>query len=77
MQAKLDVDLEAAQVTLAGLLSSPRFSRLSDALGGDSLPSYVKKSAQITDGHLLALATHHGAKLVTFDRGIPGSLTLA
>ena len=76
LQARLDVDLAAAQVTLAGLISSPLFSRLNDSLGGASLPAYVKKPADITDGHLLALAAHHGAKLVTFDAGIPGALAL-
>lgn len=29
--------------------------------------------ADVTDGHLLNLATHHGAKLATFDTGIPGA----
>jgi predicted nucleic acid-binding protein len=44
--------------------------------GGATLPAYVKKPVEITDGHLLALAKHHGARLVTFDAGIPGALSL-
>ncbi|HSI08596.1 MAG TPA: hypothetical protein VK985_08390 [Rariglobus sp.] len=58
---------------LAGLLSSPRFSRLNDDLGFDTLPAYVTKSADITDGHLLALALRHHAKLATLDTGIPSA----
>lgn len=71
LQARLDSDLPAAQVTLAGLLASPVFSRLSDSLGAADLPAYVQKPAQITDGHLQALADKYGARFVTFDAGIP------
>ena len=73
LQARLDSDLPAAQVTLAGLLASPLFSRLADSLGGTDLPPYVQKPAQITGGHLQMLADKHGAHFVTFDAGIPGA----
>lgn len=73
LNARLKIDLPAAQIALAGLLVSPRFTRVADNLGGDSLPSYVKKAADVTDGHLLELAKRHGAKLATLDVGIPGS----
>lgn len=37
------------------------------------LPDWVTSAKQTTDGHLLALATAHGAQLVTLDAGIPGA----
>ena len=64
-----------AQITLALLLASSRgrIAFLPDDLGAASLPAYVKRPKDTTDGHLLALATRHGAKLATFDTGIPGA----
>lgn len=73
LNARFVADLAEAKNALAGLLSSPRFTRLNDPLGFDTLPRYVIKAADITDGHLLALATHHHAKLCTLDTGIPGA----
>lgn len=67
------VKTEASKRVLAALTGSPRFIRLTDDLGADSLPAYVKKAAEVTDGHLLALAKRHGAKLATLDTGIPGA----
>jgi uncharacterized protein len=73
VNAKLCADVAEAKRVLATMLSASRFSRLADDLGADTLPSYVKKPADVTDGHLLALATRHGAKLATLDAGIPGA----
>lgn len=73
VNAKLCADVAEAKQVLATMISAPRFVRLADDLGAASLPAYVKKAADVTDGHLLALAMHHGAKLSTFDTGIPGA----
>jgi toxin-antitoxin system PIN domain toxin len=73
LHAKLQPDLASAQKALAGLLSSRSFVRLPDDVGGATLPAYVTKAAEVTDGHLLALASRHGARLATFDLGIPGA----
>lgn len=73
INARLAVNLTEAKTVLAGLLSSPRFSRLNDDLGFGTLPAYVTKAAEITDGHLLALAHRHHAKFATLDVGIPGA----
>lgn len=35
-----------------------------------TLPTWVSKHSQTTDGYLCALAQSHGAKLATFDAGI-------
>lgn len=37
------------------------------------LPAWVKTPARITDGHLVQLATAHGAVLATLDTRIPGA----
>ena len=52
------------------------FTFLSDDLGVDKLPSWVKLPKDTTDGHLAALARAHGAVLATFDNNIPGSIVI-
>jgi predicted nucleic acid-binding protein len=37
------------------------------------LPAWVKTPKQITDGHLLQLASANGAILATLDEGVPGA----
>ena len=56
--------------------SKTRFVFLSDNLGVDRLPPWVKTGKQITDGHLVELARTHGAKLATCDKKIPGALLI-
>ncbi len=56
------------------LRSSCKF--LADDLDAEQLPAWVTSSRQTTDGHLLALAKAHGAKLATFDRKIPGAFVI-
>jgi predicted nucleic acid-binding protein len=56
--------------------SKTRFVFLSDNLGADRLPPWVKTGKQITDGHLVELARTHGAKLATCDKKIPGALLI-
>jgi predicted nucleic acid-binding protein len=47
-----------------------------DGLGVDRLPAYVRKPADLTDGHLLELARVQRARLVTLDDSIPGALLI-
>lgn len=42
----------------------------------DALPAWARSHKQMTDAYLVGLAEHHGAKLVTFDRAIPGASLL-
>jgi predicted nucleic acid-binding protein len=56
--------------------SKTRFVFLSDNLGVDRLPPWVKTGKQIADGHLAELARIHGSKLATCDRKIPGALLI-
>lgn len=49
-----------------------RFRFLEDNLPAEELPKWVRGAKQLTDGHLVALAEKHEAKLATLDRGIPG-----
>lgn len=37
------------------------------------LPGWTLSHKQVTDAYLVGLAIHHGAKLATLDRGIPGA----
>lgn len=39
----------------------------------DALPGWARSHKQMTDAYLVGLAEHHGAKLATLDRGIPGA----
>ncbi|MEO7796467.1 MAG: TA system VapC family ribonuclease toxin [Opitutaceae bacterium] len=75
VEAGLLPDVGVARAALAAFKASPScdFVFLDDGLGADRLPSYVKKPAQITDGHLLELAKANGSQFVTLDRGIPGA----
>jgi toxin-antitoxin system PIN domain toxin len=57
---------------MKGAAPSP-FLFLADGHDASLLPSWVKSPKQITDGHLAALATTHGARLATLDEGIPGA----
>jgi predicted nucleic acid-binding protein len=47
-----------------------------DEIEISSLPDWVNSPLQVTHGHLLALASTHGAILSTFDKGIPGSFLI-
>jgi toxin-antitoxin system PIN domain toxin len=73
LQAKLCTDIADARNTLSAVLASPRFTFLAYDVPAASLPPYVRKAAEVTDGHLLDLARRHGAKLATLDTGIPGA----
>ena len=78
VQTGLEPDIFSAQRTLSIFKQSNRipFEILSDAVGVSVMPKYVKAPAQLTDGHLLALASSVGAKLVTLDRSIPGAVLI-
>lgn len=72
----LQADIARAKQALAALKSSSKvgFKLIADDLGVARLPAFVKGPQSITDGHLLELAQKHSVRLVTLDRGIPGSL---
>lgn len=78
VQAGLQPDVAAARTAFARMRrSSPvKFELVEDRLGADRLPVYVKRAAQLTDGHLLELAKGHGALLATLDNGIPGAFRI-
>lgn len=77
-QARLSPDVAGAAGLLTALKRSrrPAFVLLADNVGADALPAWVKSPGQTTDGHLLALAGVHGARLATFDAGIPGAVLM-
>jgi bifunctional DNA-binding transcriptional regulator/antitoxin component of YhaV-PrlF toxin-antitoxin module len=53
-----------------------KFAFLADANGADLLPTWVKASKQVTDGHSVRLAEANAAVLATFDQNIPGSFVI-
>lgn len=55
------------------LKTKAKFIFLDDDQEVERLPDWVRRSKQVTDGHLLALATDSGGSFVTLDEGIPGA----
>ena len=66
--------IDDAQTLLARLKTHKtiHWSFLSDDLGVERMPRWVKSPKQLADGHLAELAHAHGMTLATFDSGIPG-----
>lgn len=78
VQAGLQANLFTAQSALNRLKATGpvAYELWPDALGADRLPPYVRKPAELTDGHLLELARDQRARLVTLDASIPGALLI-
>lgn len=79
VQTGLQPDVAAAVQALAKLkASSPVNVELwPDGVGADKLPRYVKRPADLTDGHLVELGRGHGAHLVTLDSKIPDAVLIS
>jgi predicted nucleic acid-binding protein len=69
--------LDIARSDLADLKSSKSMLFIPDDLHTRYLPMWVRKSAQTTDGYLLALAKSHGGHLATLDRFIPDAMLIS
>ena len=78
VQAGLQVDVGTARTAFAKMkrTSPVEFDFFTDVIGVDRLPAYVKKPADVTDGHLLELAKSSGIKLATLDDRIPGAFVV-
>jgi predicted nucleic acid-binding protein len=78
VQAGLEPDVGSALRTLLIFKRSSKvpFELCSDSIGASVMPRYVKSRSQLTDGHLLELASISGAKLITLDKGIPGAVLI-
>jgi len=68
--------LETARRDLHDLKSVENMLFIPADLHTRHLPRWVRKSAQTTDGYLLALAKSHGAHLATLDRFIPDAVLI-
>ncbi len=75
---EFDITVELARERLQLLKNAlgEKLSFLSDHLGANQLPRWVKHPKQTTDGHLVALAKAHSAVLATFDQKIPGAFLI-
>ena len=69
----LATNLAAARTDLGSIRATLGLDVLGDSLDGDQFPSWVTRSDQTTDGHLLQLANHHQIRFATLDTGIPGA----
>ena len=69
------LNLDQAKSLLLGMKVNRKLvlEFISDTNDISSIPSWVIRPDQITDGHRLNLAMKHGAVLATFDQGIPGA----
>jgi predicted nucleic acid-binding protein len=78
VQSGLQANLFTARTALERLKATGpvTYELWPDSLGADRLPAYVRKPAELTDGHLLELARIHGARLVTLDGSIPGAVLI-
>ena len=67
-----------AKTVLSRLKKSESLSHafLTDNHDVSHLPAWVKTAKQTTDGHLLQLASGHGAILATLDTRIPGAFVI-
>lgn len=70
--------VEEARDLLVRLKQNPMLplTQIADKNAISDLPRWVKTPRQLTDGHLAQLASRAGAVLATFDRGIPGALSI-
>ena len=77
-QAGYFVDTATAKRALSRLTKNKviPFRFITDDVGVELLPKWVKTPRQTTDGHLVSLAARHGVKLATLDRGIPGAFRI-
>ncbi len=78
VQSGLQADIFTAQAALERLKATGpvAYELWPDTLGAGRLPAYVRKPAELTDGHLLELARVQRARLVTLDVSIPGALLI-
>ena len=65
--------LTQARTLLGRMKDAEFFGFIADDHDVSFLPSWVKAPKQLTDGHLLKLASANGGVLATLDSGIPGA----
>lgn len=77
LHTRLLPDIGTGQKLLRGFAAgAAAVDWLPDTVRASTLPKWARTAAQVTDGHLLALAEAAGAQLATFDRGIPGAFRI-
>lgn len=61
----------------AALQHMKRHLRYAGELPDPSLPGWAQTAGQTSDAYLAPIASHHGARLATFDTQIPGATLIA
>jgi uncharacterized protein len=75
-KAGLAASVDTARADLRMLKTRESTLFIPDDVDTHYLPAWVRKSAQTTDGYLLALAKSHGGHLATLDKFIPDSVLI-
>ena len=75
-KARYAANVDNSRDDLQDLKASRNMLFVPDDLHTHHLPAWVRKSAQTTDGYLLALAKSHGGHLATLDRFIPDAVLI-
>lgn len=74
INAAYGVPIEEAKAALAAFRAQAEASYLQETPSPlKTLPGWARSHKQVMDAYLIAIADHHGAKLATLDRGIPGA----
>ncbi len=71
-----DVTPSLCRQLLAQMKVDWKMQLLPDHRSAETLPDWVRRAKQVTDGHLLDLAQANTAQLATTDAGIPGAFLI-
>jgi predicted nucleic acid-binding protein len=73
---EVDIPVKTSRELLATMKRERRLAQISDSQSAVDLPGWVQTPRQITDGHLLVLASSNSLTLATCDAGIPGAFLI-
>ncbi len=73
---EVDIPVATAREMLATMKRERRLTQISDSQSAVDLQLWVQNPRQITDGHLLVLASSNSLTLATCDAGIPGAFLI-
>lgn len=71
-----DVSIPTCHKLLAAMKLEWKMTQLSDSRSAASLPAWVTRPRQTSDGHLVELAGSAHARLATLDESVPGAFLI-